>query len=247
MIKRNTWDVEQFNKINLPDVVFEVDNKRDFSNHGNGRVRVLDLPILMPMKGIRIPDNIPKVFADIARRVIDIEQEMYGDMDNMYVYITIDQKIVQEGKTGRRSGAHSDAYIERDNRQIDVTEESYDVVAKENGYATNTYVVSDCLPTEFFKACFPLEDVSCNASLQTFDEIAENSEKITYPNFNVLRLTPYVVHRAAMCHETTERTFMKISISDKKYAREGNTKNDLFDYNWEYKPRSDVRNHPWND
>lgn len=48
-----------------------------------------------------------------------------------------------------------------------------------------------------------------------------------------------------MCHKRTIRTFMKVSISNKKYAREGNTINPLFDYNWTMKPRDDKRNHPW--
>lgn len=245
MKKRETWDVKKFDEVNLPEVVFEVDNKEEFSSQEKGRVRVLDLPIMMPAQGIRIPNDIPKVFADIAKKVLEKENEVFGDIDEMYAYITIDQKTVEKGKTGRRAGAHSDAYIERDNRQIDITEDSYDVVSKEVGYATNTYIVSDCLPTEFFIAKFPLRDVSCDESLKTFDEIAENSEVITYPSYNVLKLTPYVVHRAAMCHKRTIRTFMKVSISNKKYAREGNTINPLFDYNWTMEPRDDKRNHPW--
>lgn len=187
MKKREIWDVKKFDGVNLPEVVFEVDDKEEFSSQEKGRVRVLDLPIMMPAQGVKIPNNIPKVFADIAKKVLEKENEMFGDIDEMYAYITIDQKTVEEGKTGRRAGAHSDAYIERDNRQIDITEDSYDIVSKEVGYATNTYIVSDCLPTEFFMAKFPLKDVSCDESLKTFDEIAENSEVIIYRFLNTFQ------------------------------------------------------------
>ena len=202
----------------------------------------------MPEQGIRVPNYLPSVFQKIIQCVIDHEECWYGDSTDHYVYVTIDQKYVEAGKTGRRAGAHSDAYIERDNRQIDITEDSGDVIENEIGEVSHTYVVYDRIPTEFFKARFPLGKVDCESSLKTFDEIANNAEVVTFPKYHILKMDPYVVHRSAVCEQSGYRTFMKVSVSRKRYAREGNTYNDLFHYDehWNFKNREqENRNHPW--
>lgn len=243
-MNRETWDVERFNEVNLPEVLGAILNKEQFSNQDEP-IRVLDLPVFMPGQGMRIPEYLPDPFRSIIMQVFFHERLEYDDFSH-YIYVTIDQKFVEAGKTGRRAGAHSDAYIERNNKQIDVTEDSYDEISNEEGEISHTYIAYDCLPTEFFNAKFPLRDTSCEGSLKTFDEIAEGSEVITFPPHAILKMTPYVVHRAAISLQSQHRTFMKVSVSRKKYARKGNTHNHLFDYNWELTDRdSQSRNHPW--
>jgi hypothetical protein len=91
-------------------------------------------------------------------------------------------------------------------------------------------------------------EVDCESSLKTFDEIANSSEVVTYPSYHILKLDPYVVHRSAVCKESGYRTFMKVSVSRKRYARDGNTYNNLFFYDdqWAFKKRyTEDRNHPW--
>ena len=109
---------------------------------------------------------------------------------------------------------------------------------------------ADVLPTEFFCVPFPLkDDVDCDESLEIFDKIADDNVDsiITYPEYSVLKLDPYVVHRCAVSKKTQNRTFVKISISKKIFGRVGNTKNTGFDYSWPLGERNkDTRNHPWN-
>lgn len=247
-MKRKTWDINEFNKINLPTYIgsLSTDLQKEFSDYKG--IRVLDLPVHMPNQGIRVPATLPQIFSKIIHCIIAHEQQRYGDAYDHYVYVTIDQKYVEAGKTGRRAGAHSDAYIERDNRQIDITESCGDVIENEVGEVSHTYVVYDRTPTEFFRAKFPLKKVDCESSLKTFDEIAEQAEVVTYPSYHILKMDPYVVHRSAVAKESGYRTFMKVSVSRKRYAREGNTRNPLFHYDqkWKFKGRDeDNRNHPW--
>jgi len=238
---RKSWDVSEFAKVNLPEVVGKV-NPATFSQF-NG-IRVLDLPIHMPGQGWAIPKEIAQ-FIEPIRLAMQCE-ESFGELDEHYVYITVDQKVVQEGKTGRRSGAHSDAYIETKGAQVDLTLETADVIAEEEGEISHTYVIYDKLPTEFFNVPFPLTDTSCEGSLRTFDELVGASEAVTYEPFTLLRMDPFVVHRSAVCTETSKRTFVKISVSRKQYARKGNTVNKAFNYDWELSARSpSERNHPW--
>lgn len=248
---RRKWDVRYFDWINLPEVVGHLDPIL-FGQFN--QIRVLDMPIHMPTQGWRIPGFLSQFYQTILLSqfyqtiLFAIRSEMrYGDFEkDHYVYITVDQKMVYEGKTGRRPGAHSDAYIETRGEQIDLTLETADVIAEELGEVSHTYIAYDKFPTEFFDVPFPIVDASCVGSLKTFDQIADSADPITYPGFTLLKLDPYVVHRCSTVTETTERTFVKVSFSRKRYARKGNTINHLFTYDWEMTARSPhERNHPW--
>ena len=238
-MNRKQWNIQEFNKQNLPTVIGKVDSL--FSCREN--IRVLDLPIYMHDQGWRIPDYLNQ-FNEIID-MVTTEEEKYG-LDNHYVYITVDQKLVKCGNTGRRKGAHSDAFMMVNNKQIDITSEHGKIVEQESGEVSHTYVVYDCLPTEFFTMPFPIVNTDCSSVMETFDEIADNSSIVQYPNHTLLRLDPYVVHRSTVAETDTYRTFVKVSVSNKKYARMGNTYNDWFDYDWTMKERNNnERNHPW--
>lgn len=243
-MKRKLWDIEEFNKVNLPEVIGQISNKEAFSKFNN--IRVLDMPIYMPGQGWGIPNDITQ-FLEPIELACKSEERFGNFFKDHYVYITVDQKVVEKGNTGRRAGAHSDAYIESKltGNQIDLTFENADIIKQEEGEVSHTYIVTDIFPTEFFDAKFPLEKTDCDSAMQTFDEIAKQSKVITYPTYTLLRLDPFIVHQAAIATETARRTFVKISFSRKQYNREGNTHNDLFDYNWKMAKRKEKRNHPW--
>ena len=242
MLKRKLWDINEFNKVNLPDVVGTI-NQYPFSVF-NG-TRILDMPVFMPDQGWRIPSNIIN-FLEPVVMAANFEHRYGRFEEEHYVYVTIDQKVVKAGKTARRSGAHSDAYIESKGAQVDLTLETSDAIQEQAGEVSHTYILYDCVPTEFFDVAFPLVDTSHDGSLKTFDEIANSVQAVTYPAYTMLKLDPFVVHRCAINTAEQPRTFMKVSFSKKKYARIGNTINPLFNYNWEMTMRSpDKRNDPW--
>ena len=204
------------------------------------------MPIHIPGQGLRLPQETWK-FGRVIHMVLGEENAEYGDIGDLYVYLTIDQKHMKKGNTGRRPGAHADAYISSEESQIDIVPENSDLISKETGIITHTYIWYDSIPTEFFKCSFPLVDTSDAGSMRSFDDkISRTGIRPTvYPPGCVLRMTPYVVHRCAIAHGDTDRTFLKISVSDKRYAREGNTINPLFEYDWEMTKRGPDRNTPW--
>ena len=240
--RRKHWNINYFNDVNLPEMVGQV-NPDVFSQFNS--IRMLDMPIHMPGQGWKIPTTLSQFYQTIGLAIR--AESQYGSFeDDHYGYITVDQKVVEKGKTGRRAGAHSDAYIETKGEQIDLTLDTAPIICQEEGEISHTYIIYDKFPTEFFNVSFPLTDVSCEGSLKTFDEIADASDSITYPAYTLLRLDPYVVHRCSIVPETSERTFVKISFSKKKYARKGNTINPHFTYDWQMSARSPhERNHPW--
>lgn len=240
---RKVWNIEEFNKINLPEVIGTISDQSRFSKFKG--TRVLDLPIYMPGQGWNVPDNIND-YVEPIQMAINSERRFGNFLETHYVYVTIDQKIVTAGKTGRRPGAHSDAYIEVNNEQLDVVSENAAEIVKRVQEVSHTYIITDTASTEFFNAKFPIVNTTCKDALETFDEIANKSEIVTYPEYTLLRLDPFVIHRSSIIDNTTERTFMKIAFSRKKYARKGNTINSRFKYDWEMTARSPSnRNHPW--
>ena len=243
-LERQLWDVSEFAKVQIP---VRIEHDLHLSGNPEG-VRVLDMPIHIPREGFAIPDEISS-FMPIINSVIEHERGYHPLLDSMYMYITVDQKVVLRGRTGRRAGAHSDGYVETSDRQVDIVTENAHLVAKETGPITHTYIWYDCLPTEFFRAKFPLMDPSDRGSLKTFDEIADFCTPdmvVTYPCRDLLFLTPYVVHRCAVADKNYYRTFVKISVSDRRFTRRGNTENPIFDYDWVMSKRSpSERNTPW--
>ena len=244
MIQRNRWNINEFSNINLPEIV-ATNVEIGKSYYG---IRVLDLPIHIPGQGFAVPSEIQH-FNSIIESVFEWEKKFSPDIYKMYVYITIDQKWVDKGTTGRRPGAHADGYIATDTEQIDIISQNAKIIAKEKSLITHTYVWYDCIPTEFFTVPFPLTDTTDEGSLETFDEIADScspNQIRVYDNKSILFLTPYVIHRSAIALSGLFRTFVKVSVSDQQFRRKGNSKNPSFVYNWDMEMRCpSERNTPW--
>ncbi|AVH84941.1 hypothetical protein RsoM2USA_12 [Ralstonia phage RsoM2USA] len=248
---RQMWNIEEFGlrpHVGVP--IGKLVNTQRFSDWKG--IRVLDLPLHMPQQGWKIPVEILDNFGELLT-MIHARESQYGFYEeDHYVYITVDQKTVKANATHRRAGAHSDAFIsDKDGKQVDITGKKTKELVRETGPVSHTYICYDKLPTEFFNAVFPLEDGDCETSLKVFDRIAEGLDEdqiITYDPYSVIQMTPYDVHRCALAHEDMDRTFVKVSVSRKRYVREGNTINPgfIYDRNWSSKPRSKkTRNHPW--
>jgi hypothetical protein len=113
----------------------------------------------------------------------------------------------------------------------------------------HTYVMSDVLPTEFVFGGFSLNASHTDEeALEVFASEAKNRPVVTFPPSTLLMLTPYVIHRTPLYDgtEPIRRTFIKVSVSERQFCRQGNTHNDLFDYDWVMHARDDQkRNHPY--
>lgn len=236
-----TWDVELFGYHNMPVILGELQDKEAFSLDSG--IRVLDMPIKMPDQGWAITPDVLQFYEAIQRASYH-EQLINPFYDSCYCYITVDQKPVEPGKSQRRPGWHSDAYItDEQGTQLDVVPENAAYLHQMEGQLVDrTYVASDAMPTRFLPGPFPLHNVDpndCEAVQASFDEMAQGQIPVTYPDYALLCLDPYDVHAAVAntTDETLSRTFVKIAFSLHQYNREGNTHNHLFDYEWEMIPR----------
>ena len=237
------WNVGEFDKPHLPVVIGEIEDKEGFSQQRG--IRILDMAIRMPEQGWAIPKELEQ-FRESIQKAWDHERMINPDIDQYYVYITVDQKLVLPNKTQRRAGYHSDAFE---------TSET----TTEHAKVDNTYLVYDAIPTLFQSGPFPLkgkvDPEDCDAVLKYFDAKSEGHPPVTYPPHTMVKLTPYDIHTPAVntSGEDIKRTFIKISFSKKPYNLIGNRINDtlgpdgkpLLDYSgWEWVPRDPhARNH----
>jgi hypothetical protein len=236
--RRKVWDVGHFDQVNMPEVIGAV----PLACMVNQGLRFLDMPIHMPGVGWRVPPRLARY-----ERMIQMAKDREAMFESgvggstgwsaLYVYITVDQKFVPASTYGRRPGPHSDAY-----------EDVALMLSPMTTPVAHTYICMDCVPTEFYPATtFGLgRATSCVDSLKSFERTAARAAATrTFPPGTLLRLDPFVVHRAALAPEDVQRTFVKISFSEKRYNRQGNTHNPLFAYDWVMKPRDPTRNHPY--
>ncbi len=237
------WNVGEFDQPHLPVVIGPLKDKAGFSKQKG--IRLLDMAVRMPGQGWAIPKELEQ-FKESIQMAWNHERAINPDIDNYYVYVTVDQKLVQPNKTQRRPGYHSDAFE---------TSETTD----EHSKVDNTYIVYDAIPTLFQPGPFPLkgkvDPEDCEAVLKYFDKKSEGKPPITYPPHTMVKLTPYDIHTPAVNEtgKTVERTFIKISFSKKPYNLIGNRINDtpdakgkpILDYSgWEWVERDPhARNH----
>lgn len=237
------WDPNEFKTFNghLPVEVDKLRYRWAFSARTDPPVRVLDMPIHMPEQGWRIPAILNQWIEMINRCMADfatIEPDPY----RWYCYITVDQKPVGPGVSQRRPGAHSDSFlVDARGVQIDVVAENRDYFGQVvNAEIDITYIAYDCMPTLFYAGPWWLDAPdNCGLVLSSFDFQKKTMTPVTYPTYTALRLTPYCVHEALInaTDEAIERTFVKLAFSRFRYNRQGNTHNDLFDYDWLMVPR----------
>lgn len=140
---------------------------------------------------------------------------------NSYVYITAKRLFQKEDKPITRPGWHTDGFMTDD----------------------INYIWSDELPTIFNRGIFNLSDDD-QLSLIEMEQQANPGYDWSWRENTLLRLTPFVVHKADETPFHGIRTFVKISISKDKYDLLGNSHNYLLDYDWVMRPRQDYRNIP---
>lgn len=233
------WDVSEFARPSLPAILGELQDKAAYSQQKG--IRVLDMALRLAGQGWAIPEEFAQ-FSEAIKLAVEHERSINPDFDSKYnVYITIDQKRVLPGKTQRRAGYHSDAYV---------TSETTIDNPEEEKTADNTYVIADALPTWYQPGPFPLDGIdpeNCDEVLRHFDKLSEGKPPVTFPPHTLIKMTPYDIHTPAtnLTDEVITRTFIKIQFSKERYNLIGNTINPNLSYDeWTWVPRDlNIRNH----
>ena len=177
---------------------------------------------------IVLPKQLAKYWDIVQRCRVDYDNKAVCDgapsSFNKYVYLTAKTIYVTPEAPGNRPGWHSDGFLTDD----------------------VNYIWYDTNPTLFWE---PSQRVAFTSDHQkSLPEMAlienDRANHVAYPPRTILRLDQTVMHRVGDVQTPGVRTFVKISISDNKYALKGNSINhDLGGFD-AYADRNDTRNNP---
>ena len=173
----------------------------------------LYLPVMIPGSDLQVPKRLGSL-GPLLDRVIESEETR-----GKYVYITAKTMFVSQGCSGNRPGWHADGYG--------------------SGGDIN-FIWYDMNPTEFAVHPFfsiPEDDTE---SMKAFESQAICTA--TFPVKHLLRLDESVIHRTSPLTTPGVRTFVKITVSEHRFARLGNSHNYELDYDWKLTDRSNERN-----
>lgn len=214
------WNDEHFKSNNNPSNVGTVLNQELFSLNNN--IRVLDMPIKFPnINEYRIPEEISQ-FEDLIKQIANFEHSFNNKIDDLYCYITIDQKIVKQNEFTRKKGIHVDGF--------------QGARIPEPLIIDHSYIVSDIIPTVFYDQSFEVGhnwDKSCFDYFLGFEEQADELKMFRFNPYEIALINAYCLHRADIVRQDTQRTFFRMSYTVREFDRLGNAKNKMFDYDWE--------------
>lgn len=187
----------------------------------------LYLPVRLPevdADAIRLPQRLSWAYPLVMSAMWDAFDQWPGHFAS-YVYVTARRGFATPDNPLNRPGWHCDGF----------------------GTDDLNYTWSSKWGTRW--SCGPFGEISDDhfESMEQFtDQLDDTDATIETMGPRYLwRLTPFVVHTTPLIPAPGGmRSFLKVSISKHRYNLEGNSRNHLFDYDWEMFPRDHARNDP---
>ncbi len=221
------WDVEKFKTPRIPVSVGFIpkDNRELFCKPGVPKIR--DMPIKFPGSDVRLPKELAQ-FEGAIRQIMEFELRINPDFDQYYCYLEVDQSTVIPGRLQRELPCHVDGFQgARWTPKVKIN---------------HSYLVGSSLPTVFYPQSFDLtalDETKHNFFWEMNRQVAETDSKYAFQGepFEIQLMDAYTVHRGCAAAEPTERTWIRLSFEVRVFDRIGNTKNPMFEYNWEMLPR----------
>lgn len=190
----------------------------------------LDMPIMLPGGPITLPQ--PYIW---SRGVISLIEQAIGMEDALlpgwratrHLYLTVDTRWVEPGRTHRNGGFHFDGMQgARYPRKLP---------------ACHQYVASTAMPTEF--SDLPVDAGGLDESLHNWFEalggqVPDDHALWTPDPCEIVCMSAYQLHRSPVAKERRRRTFIRLDVSVKHQDRLGNTPNPELVVPWRYVERA---------
>lgn len=183
----------------------------------------LYLPIKMAgSEEVRLPPRLSFAFPVVFTAVLDAIGLGVPTVD-WFVYLTARRGYATPDNPLNRPGWHCDGF----------------------GTDDLNYTISSRWGTRWARQHFDGVSADHLESMAQFEEQVDPSCVETMGSGYLWRLTPFVVHTTPEVPAPGGmRSFLKVSISPHRYNLIGNSRNHLFDYEWEFFPRDTARNDP---
>lgn len=219
-----TFDKKLFEFPHTPIVIEDIAGRTKFSRQTD--LRVLNCPIKFPgALEYRIPKELSQ-FDEAIAKCIAYEHAINENVCAYYAYITIDQGIVEGGRTQRTSGCHCDGFQgARIYPKLPIS---------------RTYSAYDHTPTIFYGQAFQTDhlDEAKHDFFSSFDEQADETQQMFFPDYSIILSGAYTVHRSKIAAATGYRTFFRLHYDMSRFDQLGNTHNPMFEYKWNMMTRN---------
>ena len=203
------FDPSEFARVRRAPKIGEVQDRRRFSEIGQPR-QVRQLPIKMPGSDVRIPGELAK-FSEAIQIIVDHNHAANPDYATSFAYLNFFQgTTLFSSYRGLSLSCHGD---------------QLQSLRSEHAYRPDwSYIVSNTLPTILYEQAFDVSEAVGRARagepINLYDDLnAQAAEANVYrsDNFGIYLLSPYVVHSAALAESDSERVFMKVAFSTKRF------------------------------
>ncbi len=210
------WNLSKMMESHAP---VSLGSLKDQGSFNRSTVSVLNMPIKFPGSEIRIPIELEQ-FRELLQKAIDHEAEINPEVNDFYIYITVDQNFVRKGSSHRRPGIHIDGVQGR----------RYPVKLPPE----HMYSASNSVGTIFYDQVFDLRKLDPDKQHvhAELERQAKPESRMFTKDYELYLWDAYSVHETAIAQQDTNRTFVRVELSKKIYDDHGDTQNPLFDYNW---------------
>lgn len=205
------WNPERFQTQQEGDPIGSVSDKQAFSSN---LPSCLDMPIKLPGTSIKNPYK-NKGVVEFVQRSLQHNQKVNPRFDQSYIYLTVDQRMVEGSKTHRRGGAHFDG----------MQGERYKIKLPMD----QNYIVSDYNPTHLFNQPFDARGLSTKHHnwFHELEKQVDRARTFVPDPYVIYFVSGYHMHESPIAPETKMRTFMRISVGYKPGGLPGETPNPL--------------------
>lgn len=213
------FDKELYSFPHTPILIDEVYDREKFSR--KNALRVLDMPIKFAGSNeYRVPKELQQ-FDELIAKIVSFEHTVNPYVSDYYAYLTVDQSTVAENSFQRNPGCHVDGF--------------QGARIKEKRPVNRSYIVYDATPTIFYPQSFKTDHLNeaTDNFFFSFEEQSDETSAIHFLPYQILLMNAYTVHKSAISNHDTHRTFFRLSFDTMIFDRFGNTKNPMFDYNWQ--------------
>ncbi len=210
------WNPERFQVQQTADPIGEISNKQQFSS---SVLSSLNMPIKLPGGTVKCPYQNRGV-REFVERCVKHNQSVNPRFDQCHLYLTVDQRIVEPGKSQRRGGAHFDGMQGvRHNVKLPMYQ---------------NYIVSDYNPTTLYNQPFDARGLS-DKHHNWFHELEKQVDKsrvATAKPYEIYFMSGYHMHESPIAAAMKARTFMRLGVSYQIGDKTGETKNPQIHTNW---------------
>jgi len=177
---------------------------------------VLRVPIKFPGSNIRLPKELIPIKDELIR-LLQYEYFINPEVVNEFIHVTVDNRVVESGKTHRYGGFHGDGLQGAKFKQKVKCEHSY---VYTNPLATHIAL------QPFFVA--HINEARYNI-FKEFDRQVKQECLYKLRDGEVYLIDPYVVHASPIIGIDIPRTFFRMTVSKEELLTPHNTVNPMFE------------------